>query len=518
MKTLRSILNQKFRYLAFGIIAIIVSTQYFNIRATFNHHENNAIDSSQILADYFVSIVERKETERFNKLTEKLDFNQKYMGITLYDENNKLFASKGEISAILNIEKPLFKNRRLFTQNNIYRNGKVIGTLIVNFSVNQLENDIIVNLSLLVFVLMVILIGFYLYVKQINQIIVTPIYKLIRAIYQIGGTEENVIGEIESKVTEVHELKENFSNLILQLNLSRGQLEILNRNLEKKVVNKTKELTQALDQTKKYQTKIIAQEKLASLGGLSAGIAHEIKNPLNLIINSAQLVTIKIGTLNKHIKSIPEMERFEKKDDVYEEMQEINEICDIITSSGIRADRIIKGMLSQARSQSSKKENQNLTEVCKQGLNLAYHAMRAKKDVIQVEVVDEIQDDVFYVCYAEEIERAIINMLDNSFDSLKDKVDQGIDFKPKVIISLLKNDENIIVAVEDNGSGIAKDTIEKIKEPFFTTKPTGKGTGLGISMINDIVKSQDGELIIESELEKFTIIKMILPLTTSEEI
>ncbi|MFT6633630.1 MAG: signal transduction histidine kinase [Bacteriovoracaceae bacterium] len=508
MKTLKSILNERFSYLAFGIILIFVCMQYFSIRSTYEFHKNNAIDSTKILADYFEPTIIFESVPDFNALAEKLDFKDRYRGITLYDKSGKLFASRGELVEKRDISEIVLRERRLFTKESIFQDGDIVGTLYISFTVNKLENDLIFNILLILLILLFVSVGFYLYVKQLNQLVISPINQIITAIHRFGGPEELHMGSIKSEITEIHELKENFSNLISQLNFSKNQLEHWNKNLEETVEDKTKKLTEALEETKKYQRKIIAQEKLASLGGLSAGIAHEIKNPLNLIINSSQLVTMKLETLTKIIRDTSETAITSKNEDIDEEILEINEICDIINSSGKRADRIIKGMLSQARSQSSRKERQNLTEICRQGLNLAYHAMRAKDDVINITVIDRIKEGVFHVCYGEEIERALINLLDNAFDSLKEKKDKCPEFVPEVTVSLFIKENDIIITVEDNGVGIPQDIIEKVKEPFFTTKPTGKGTGLGISMINDIVTSQSGELIILSKLGKYT--KMVI--------
>jgi signal transduction histidine kinase len=143
--------------------------------------------------------------------------------------------------------------------------------------------------------------------------------------------------------------------------------------------------------------------------------------------------------------------------------------------------------------------------------------MRAKEDSISVEIVEKIEEDVHYTCYFEEIERALINLIDNSFDALREKKEMNSQFAPILKVTLIKNNFNIHVSVEDNGAGIPNEIINKVKEPFFTTKPTGKGTGLGISMINDIVTSQSGEFLIESKLGEYTKMTMIFPLNNRKK-
>lgn len=511
MRTLKSILNEKSMYLAIGILIVFIVMAIFGLRSTYELHKGNAVVSTKLLADYFEPTLIFESKEDFENIVNKLDFEGTYRGITIYDKADKLFAFKGEVVDTMEIDEPSLTNRRLFTKADILKDNEVIGTLYMSFSISKLENEMLINLGFIVFIFCLMLIGFYLYVKELNEIVISPVNKLINAIYEFGGEEEMEMGSIESPITEINDLKENFSNLILQLNFSKIQLEMLNKNLEEKVRDKTKKLTIALNETKRFQKKIIAQEKLASLGGLSAGIAHEIKNPLNLIINGTQLVDIKLQGLNEFFtESIKDLNS-EQKEQINSEVEEIKEVCDIINSSGRRADRIIKGMLSQARSQSSKKEEQNLSEICKQGLSLAYHSMRAKEDVINIEVIDNIESNIVHVCYAEEIERAIINLLDNSFDAVKEKKLKCPEYKPVVKVSLNDHAGIIQIVVEDNGPGIPKTLLEKVKEPFFTTKPTGKGTGLGMSMINDIITSQSGEFLIESVEGKSTIVKISFP-------
>ena len=130
--------------------------------------------------------------------------------------------------------------------------------------------------------------------------------------------------------------------------------------------------------------------------------------------------------------------------------------------------------------------------------------MRAKPNAISIELIEEIEPDIEFECIGDELERAIINLLDNSFYALAEKKAKDSTFTAKLIVKLFIKNQFLYIMVEDNGVGIAKENLDKVKEPFFTTKPTGLGTGLGLSMINDIVTSQNGEFIIESELNKFT--------------
>ncbi len=512
MKTLRHLLNKTFTLLALCIFIVVLAVEYIALSLTIDQHKKRATESTKLIADYFETTLLFESEQDFDSLVKKLNFKDTYHSISLNKEDGSVFAFRGEVPQIGLPNESFFKGDLLISSANVVSSGKVIGSVHISFYINELKQDIYISGFIIILSFVLLGISFYLYIKKMNQTIISPIKELINAIYTYESKEDDInIGNINSKVSEIFELKENFSNLILQINFSRKQLEQWNKNLEEKIKDKTKKLEFALDETKKYQKKIIAQEKLASLGGLSAGIAHEIKNPLNLIINSSQLVTMKLDSIKELLSSERDKDEILNSQEFKEELKEIDEICEIINSSGTRADRIIKGMLSQARSQSSKKEIQNLADICRQGLNLAYHSMRAKEDAISVEIIEDIESEIHYNCYFEEIERAIINLVDNSFDALKEKKYNNEEFKPCLNLTLKRVDQSIQIIVRDNGPGIPKSLLEKVKEPFFTTKPTGKGTGLGISMINDIVTSQSGELDIHSVEGEFTEIKIILP-------
>lgn len=510
MKNLRSILNRRFTILAFMMLIPILLVQYTQLNSTLEVHKKRAIDSTIILADYFEATILFESIKDFNVMANKLDFKNTYKGIVLRDKDGEVFASRGEPVDEFVGDNILLKNKTLLTKYEIKSNGKKIGTIYLSYYITQIEEEMFIGVVIILVTLVGLLLGFYFYVRQINQIITTPLNGLVQAIHDFEENEESNFKDVESEISEIHDLNEQFSDLILQVSFSKIKLENWNKNLEETVKVKTQELTDALIETKKYQTKIIAQEKLASLGGLSAGIAHEIKNPLNLIINSSQVVTMKVESIHEIANSTKDSKLISKEID--NEIESILDVCSIINSSGLRADRIIKGMLSQARSQSSIKEKHNLTELCKQGMNLAYHAMRAKPNSISVKIIESIEDDVFFDCHFEEIERAIINLVDNAFDAFREKRQVDPEFSPVLELSLKMKEKVVEIFVKDNGPGIPRLLLDKVKEPFFTTKPAGKGTGLGISMINDIVAAQGGEFTIDSKEGSYTIMTMVFPI------
>ncbi len=505
MKKLRTILNQRFLLIVFLVTMTLFIAEYFQLKLFRESYKQHSLDMTNLIAQRVKSQILTDSAGVIKQTLLELNEQQKYHGLSVYDFNDKIISSVGELVQNNLADNIHFTSDHFIVRKALFDGDNFLGTLCISFKLLRYKELYLQSVFIILFCLSLLLIIFYIFLKSINKIIIFPVNKLIESIYNYESESVKSLSTVNSKISEIHELKENFSNLILQINFSKKQLEQWNKNLEIKVEDKTKKLTEALNQTKKFQNKIIAQEKLASLGGLSAGIAHELKNPLNIIINSSQLITMKVTELANKLKQVSDDINLE------DDMKEVDEICEIMNSSSKRADRIIRSMLSQARSQSSKKEVHHLSEICKEALNLSYHAMRAKPDCISVEIKESIQEGIYYLCYFEEIERVIINLVDNSFDALREKKEKETDFQPQVTISLKEKVDSIILEISDNGIGIPPDLIERIKEPFFTTKPTGKGTGLGITMINDIVLSLSGELFIESEINQYTKFTLILP-------
>ena len=502
MKSLKSILIEKFTYLALGIFLVILCLIYINLTSTLSNYKKSSTEITKVLADYFEPSLHFDFPEDFEKLSSELDFENIYHSVSIYTAEGDLFASKGDVIKPFQGKNVIFKNNKIYSRADIVNEEGKIGTLFISFYATNLVKDMIISIFVLAIMILFVIVGFYFYIKELTELIVAPITRLVKVLFNVKGRDWDVFDEVNTQVSEISELKENFANLILQLNFSKVQLELTNENLEKTVNRKTSELKLALEKTKKFQKQLVAQEKLASLGGLSAGIAHEIKNPLNLIMNSALLINSKVNELEELISKIKTSKK--NKEEFDSLVESTHEICEIINSSSERADMIIKSMLSQARPKSSKKEDQDLTQICRQALNLGYHSMRARPDNISVKMIEDIQEGVTYHCYFEEIERVIINLMENSFDALKEKKSNFPNFEPVFRFELKTIQDKIKILVEDNGIGIPVENMEKIREPFFTTKDAGKGTGLGLSMIHDIVISQGGELIIESKIGEFS--------------
>ena len=268
--------------------------------------------------------------------------------------------------------------------------------------------------------------------------------------------------------------------------------------LEIQVEERTAELKKSLDELKSTQSQLIQSEKMASLGELTAGIAHEIQNPLNFVNNFSEVS-------NELILEIKEerAKNIENRDEnlVDEILGDISQNLEKINHHGKRADAIVKGMLQHSRSSSAMKEPTNLNKLADEYLRLAYHGLRAKDKSFNATMKTEFDETIGNInIIPQEIGRVILNLITNAFYATNEKQHSGIEnYEPTVTISTKKVEDKFEIKVTDNGNGIPQKVIDKIFQPFFTTKPTGQGTGLGLSLSYDIVKAHGGELKVETK-------------------
>ncbi|RPD91700.1 GHKL domain-containing protein, partial [Aureibaculum marinum] len=260
------------------------------------------------------------------------------------------------------------------------------------------------------------------------------------------------------------------------------------------------------------QSQLIQSEKMASLGELTAGIAHEIQNPLNFVNNFSEVSTELIDEMNEELdKGDLEEVKFIAKD-IKQNLEKINH-------HGKRADGIVKGMLQHSRKNTGKKEPADINKLVDEYLRLAYHGLRAKDKSFNAELITNFDESIGLVnIIPQDIGRVILNLITNAFYAVNEKKQQDKKFKPIVSVSTKKTGDNIEVSISDNGNGIPKDIVNKIFQPFFTTKPTGQGTGLGLSMSYDIItKSHGGELKVETKEGIGTKFSIIFTNTTTSK-
>ena len=250
-----------------------------------------------------------------------------------------------------------------------------------------------------------------------------------------------------------------------------------------------------LSELRSTQSQLIQSEKMASLGELTAGIAHEIQNPLNFVNNFSDVNTELVDEAKL------EMDKG-NLDEVKTILNDIKDNEQKINHHGKRADAIVKGMLQHSRTSSGQKELTDINALADEYLRLAYHGLRAKDKSLNVTTKTEFDDNIDKVSIIpQDIGRVILNLINNAFYAVDEKKKQNLNgYEPIVSLSTKKNNGKVEIKVSDNGNGIPQKVLDKIFQPFFTTKPTGQGTGLGLSLSYDIVKAHGGELKVETKV------------------
>lgn len=271
-------------------------------------------------------------------------------------------------------------------------------------------------------------------------------------------------------------------------------------------------LENTLTKLKSTQAQLIQSEKLASLGELTAGIAHEIQNPLNFVNNFSELSVELIGELREE-RSKQEGERDEGLED--EILSDISQNLEKITHHGKRASSIVKGMLEHSRMSSNVKELTDINALADEYLRLSYHGLRAKDKSFNALLKTNFDENIEKInIVSQDIGRVILNLITNAFYAVNEKKKGNPDgYEPTVSVSSKKIDNKIEIKINDNGSGIPEKVLDKIFQPFFTTKPTGQGTGLGLSLSYDIIKAHGGTLECESVVGEGTTFMIKLPIT-----
>jgi signal transduction histidine kinase len=275
-------------------------------------------------------------------------------------------------------------------------------------------------------------------------------------------------------------------------------------NRQKQKANKV--LEETLANLKSTQAQLIQSEKMASLGELTAGIAHEIQNPLNFVnnfsdVNNELVAELKIK--NEKLR-IADSEVDELLTSIYQNNEKIS-------VHGKRADAIVKGMLQHSRTSSGQKELTDINMLTDEYLRLAYHGLRAKEKSFNAKFETDFDSSIGKInIVPQDFGRAILNLINNAFYTVNEKQKQNIPgYEPTVTVATKRNDNGVALRVVDNGKGIPQKVVDKIFQPFFTTKPAGQGIGLGLSLAYDIIKAHGGEIKVrttENEGTEFTII------------
>jgi signal transduction histidine kinase len=311
--------------------------------------------------------------------------------------------------------------------------------------------------------------------------------------------------------------------LLLIVRWAFRRLAEINRQLEQRVADRTKELTiknadlnEALGDLKEAQDQLIMQEKMASVGMLTTGIAHEIKNPLNFVNNFSDLSIELVDELTEELALHKDKVDSKSLGMIEDILEDLKTNCAKIKEHGTRADNIVKNMLMHSQESGVQKEMIDVKALLDENYQIALESFRGTQGKLDV-ILDKHfpEGTVSILAVPQAIGRVFIYLIDNALYALKEKkLVAPPEFQPTLLLSIQQVDENVIIRIKDNGTGIPKKNVDKVFEPFFTTKPTGKGnTGLGLSICYDtVVKQHKGELRVSSEEGSFTEFTVILPI------
>jgi len=291
------------------------------------------------------------------------------------------------------------------------------------------------------------------------------------------------------------------------------ELEDMVAERTKELLTQKEELQHALDDLRVTQAQLIQAEKMASLGELTAGIAHEIQNPLNFVNNFSEVSNELIDEMNAELE----------KGDIEEAKAiaaDVKQNLEKITHHGKRADSIVKGMLQHSRKSNGQKEPVDINALADEYMRLSYHGLRAKDKSFNATMHTSFDDTIGKVnVIPQDVGRVLLNLFNNAFYAVTEKAkdNPGSGFKPTINLSTIRytmanGDGRAIITVADNGNGIPQAIIDKIFQPFFTTKPTGQGTGLGLSLSYDIIKAHGGDIKVETKPGEGTSFIISLPI------
>lgn len=366
-------------------------------------------------------------------------------------------------------------------------------TVVAKKSKQAGTNVLIVTISLFCLLQLCLIFSF-----AVNALTLTYFFGFLSLITTAIGWSIFISGEfgrtaaaLQGRVKEVEELS---IKTIAQEQEKQQILASQNEKLEIQVQERTAQLTKSLADLKSTQAQLIQSEKMASLGELTTGIAHEIQNPLNFInnfsdVNKELLLELTEEIAKGHYNDVKEIAK-----DVIDNEEKIN-------NHGKRADAIVKAMVQHSRTTRGEKEATDISRLADEYLRLAYHGFREKHKSFEAKLETDFDDSIEKInVVPQEIGRVLFNLIINAFYAVNEKTKQNIrDYRAAIILSTKKLPDKCEISITDNGPGIRNSIKEKIFQPFFTTKPTGQGTGLGLSLAYDIVKAHGGEIRVESK-------------------
>jgi len=356
-----------------------------------------------------------------------------------------------------------------------------------------------------ILILMLIAVAFVLFAYPLSfrRSVVAPIRRLQEGMRRVNAGNLGTVIPVGVR-DEFGLLTEDFNQTTHSLKEADNKVKDYAATLEQRVADRTAELNQSLENLRAAQQQLVHSEKMASLGTLTAGIAHEIKNPLNFVNNFASL----------SLELIDEADLPACSDDLRDLVSSLRMNAEKIEEHGKRADSIVRSMMQHARGGTGQRERVDLNDLVSEYLDLAWHGERAKSTGFDVELAKDLDSTVGIIeVVPQEIGRVLLNLLGNAFDAVSDQTAAADgDYHPRVEVSTERAGAEVVIRVRDNGPGIPDDVAPRIFEPFFTTKPTGSGTGLGLSLSYDIVaQAHNGRMTAENSDDGGAIFTVALP-------
>ncbi|MBI4470822.1 MAG: HAMP domain-containing protein [Acidobacteria bacterium] len=396
----------------------------------------------------------------------------------------------------------------------------------------QIWTAVLWEQGMMVALLLLTMLAAYLFVRRISL----PLTALAKHAHSLAKSDFSQAMAIPSDIEilptrsrdEIGRLADSFivmqrtlAEHVEDLRRSRAELEEYSHTLEDKVADRTRELTeqnekleQTLEQLTAMQRQVVMKEKMASLGALTAGIAHEIKNPLNFVNNFSELSVDLTKDLKMTLEEQQDRLEPDKLELIAELLNDLQQNVKKINEHGKRADSIVRSMLLHSRAKPGERQPTDINQVLDEYVNLAYHGMRAQDSSFNITIEKEFDPQVGMLeVVPQDVSRVFLNILNNACYAAHEKAKEvGKPFSPKLSARTRNLGDRVEIRIRDNGKGIPPEVLGKIFNPFFTTKPAGIGTGLGLSMSYDIIVGQHkGEIKVDSELGEHAEFIIVLP-------